>query len=144
MEILQVDHIGIRVADAKRAVAFYRLLGFEVIVEVDFDAVTIMKNAHGVELNLITNGEDVLNGKNILMDVTQKYPGYTHVALQVDSISRALADLERDGIPISQGPVTFGGDDVSVFIRDPDRNVIELRGHKQDLSNIPGLTQYRP
>ena len=66
MEILTVDHIGIRVVDAKRAVEFYRLLGFEVVLEVDFDAVAIMRNAQGVELNLITNGEDLVDGKNIL------------------------------------------------------------------------------
>ena len=41
---------------AKRAVDFYRCWGFEVILEVSFDAVTIMNNAHGVEFNLITNG----------------------------------------------------------------------------------------
>jgi lactoylglutathione lyase len=144
MDILQVDHIGIRVIDAKRAVDFYRRLGFEVVREVDFDAVTIMKNAHGVELNLITNGVDLLGGKNVLMDVTEKHPGYTHVALRVSSIPQTLTELQRHGIAISQGPVTFGGDDVSIFIRDPDRNVIELRGREQDPSRIPGLTRYEP
>ena len=144
MDILQVDHIGIRVADAKRAVAFYRHLGFEVILEVDFDAVTIMKNAHGVELNLITNGQDLLEGKNILMDVPEKYPGYTHVALRVTSIVQVVAELERHNISISQGPVTFGGNEVSVFIRDPDRNVVELRAREQDMTQVPGLTHYQP
>jgi lactoylglutathione lyase len=144
MNILQFDHIGIRVVDAKRAVAFYRLLGFEVVLEVDFDAVIIVQNASGVELNLITNGRDRLEGKNILMDVPEKHPGFTHVALRVDSILRAMAELQRHAIAITQGPVTFGGNEVSVFIRDPDRNVIELRGHEQDLSIVPGLTQYQP
>jgi lactoylglutathione lyase len=144
MNVLQIDHIGIRVVDAKRAVDFYRCLGFEIILEVDFDAVTIMKNPHGVELNLITNGVGPVDGKNILMDVPEKHPGYTHVALQVDSIVETLAELQRNGIAITQGPVTFGGNEVSVFIRDPDRNVIELRGHDQDLAKIPGLTRYQP
>ena len=144
MNILQVDHIGVRVVDAKRAVDFYRRVGFEVILEVDFDAVVIMKNAHGVELNLITNGVGPVDGKNILMDVPEKHPGYTHVALRVDSILETLAELQRHSIAIAQGPVSFGGNDVSVFIRDPDRNVIELRGHDQDLAKIPGLTHYQP
>jgi hypothetical protein len=30
---------------------------------------------------------------------------------------------------------------VAVFIRDPDRNVIELRGHVQDSTKIAGLRQ---
>jgi lactoylglutathione lyase len=144
MQILAVDHIGIRVSDAKRAVAFYRRVGFEIVLEVDFDAVTIMKNAQGIELNLITNGQDLMSGKNILMDVPEKYPGYTHVALRVGSIPEVLQELGREGIAIAQGPVSFGDADVSVFIRDPDRNVIELRGREQDLAEIPGLTHYQP
>ena len=79
-----------------------------------------------------------------LMDVSHKYPGYTHVALQVGSVVQVMTELANHGISITQGPVTFGGNDVSVFIRDPDRNVLELRGHDQDLTAIPGLTQYRP
>ena len=144
MNILQVDHIGIRVVERQRAIDFYRLLGFEVILEVDFDAVVIMKNAHGVEINLIVNGVGPSDGKNILMDVPEKHPGFTHVALRVDSIINTIADLAKFNIAITQGPVTFGGDEVSVFIRDPDRNVIELRSQEKDLSKVPGLTHYRP
>ena len=144
MNILQVDHIGIRVVDAKRAVNFYRGLGFDVILEVDFDAVIIMKNAGGVEINLIVNGIGPIDGKNILMDVPEKHPGFTHVALRVESITKTIDELQRLNIAITQGPVTFGGNEVSVFIRDPDRNVIELRNHEVDLSAIPGLTHYQP
>jgi lactoylglutathione lyase len=144
VNILQVDHIGIRVTDRARAVDFYRRLGFEVILEVDFDAVIIMKNAAGIEINLIVNGVGPIDGKNILMDVAEKHPGFTHVALRVDSIVKSIGELQRLHIAITQGPVTFGGNEVSVFIRDPDRNVIELRNHEADMAAIPGLTHYRP
>ncbi len=130
--------------ETKRAVDFYRRLGFEVILEADFNAVTMMKNAQGVELNLITNGVGPVDDKNILKDVPEKHPGYTHVALRVDSILQTIGELQRHSIAITQVPVTFGDNDVSVFIRDPDRNVIELRGHDQDLAKIPGLTHYQP
>jgi len=144
INIEKVDHIGIRVTNAKRAVDFYALLGFEVIMEVEFDAVVILKNPQGIELNLIVNGVDVTGGKNILMDADDKYPGYTHVALGVESIKDTIDALEHNDIPITQGPVTFGDDHVSVFIRDPDRNVIELRGREQNLSSIAGITFYEP
>ena len=144
MNILQFDHIGIRVTDRKRAIDFYRGLGFEILIEVDFDAVIIMKNASDVEINLIVNGAGPIDGKNILMDVPEKHPGFTHVALRVDSIVKTIGELQRLNIAITQGPVTFGGNEVSVFIRDPDRNVIELRNHEADMSVIPGLTHYQP
>jgi hypothetical protein len=46
-------------------------------------------------------------------------------------------------VAITQGPVKFGEDGgVSVFVRDPDRNVIELRG--PDQAEIEGVTRYVP
>ena len=145
INIKNVDHLGIRVTDAQRALSFYKILGFDLHKEVDFDSVIIVKNPNGVEINFIVNGADVNNGKNILMDVPEKHPGYTHVAFQVDSIITTLEALEENNIIPSQGPVAFGNDGhVSVFIRDPDSNVIELRARLEDESKIPGLVLYDP
>ncbi|MDH3691562.1 MAG: VOC family protein [Gammaproteobacteria bacterium] len=144
IDIERVDHIGIRVTDEDRALAFYRVLGFEVVVKVEFDAVVIIKNKNEVEINLIVNGNNNSDGKNILMDVEDKYPGYTHVALRVDSIRDTIETLKDHNIRITQGPVTFGDGHISIFVRDPDRNVVELRGREQDLSDIEGVTFYEP
>ena len=145
MNISNIDHIGIRGTEKKAALDFYKILGFQLEQEVDFDAVIIMKNKSGVEINLINNGQDISNGKNILMDVPEKHPGFTHVAFGVESVLHVMQVLEKNNIPISQGPVSFGRDGhVSIFIRDPDRNTIELRGRVEDESKIPGLTFYDP
>ena len=145
MNISNIDHIGIRITEKRAALDFYEILGFQLEQEVDFDAVIIMKNKSGVEINLINNGQDISNGKNILMDVPEKHPGFTHVAFSVESVLHVMEVLEKNSIPISQGPVTFGRDGhVSIFIRDPDRNTIELRGRVEDESKIPGLTFYDP
>jgi lactoylglutathione lyase len=145
IDVRAVDHIGIRVADADRAMKFYALLGFELLYRVPYDAVTIIRNKDGVEINLIHNANDANNGRNILMDVPQKYAGYTHVAFRVASINRTMKVLADNGIVITQGPVTFGDDgNVSVFVRDPDRNVIELRGRQEDVSTIAGAKPYVP
>jgi lactoylglutathione lyase len=145
INIEQVDHIGIRVRDFDRALAFYGVLGFDLHHKVDYDAVAIIRNPHGVEINLILNANSGDPAKNILMDVTEKYAGYTHVALRVGSVADTIATLNANNIVITQGPVSFGADGhVSVFIRDPDRNVIELRGRAEDLSKLPGVRHYEP
>ena len=145
IEIAAVDHIGVRVRDLERAMQFYALLGFEVEHKATNDAVAVVRNAQGVELNLVYNANADGGGKNILMDVGEKYPGYTHVALRVTSIKSTIETLRAHGVRITQGPVSFGRDGhVSVFVRDPDLNVIELRGRNEDLSSIGGVVQYVP
>ncbi len=145
IDIEQVDHIGIRVAELDRAMSFYQVLGFKLVHEDTNDAVAIIKNSRDVEINLIYNANDDNGGDNILMDVANKYPGYTHVALRVSSIKAAMEALAENDIAITQGPVSFGLDgNVSLFVRDPDRNVVELRGREEDLSSIGGAVEYVP
>ncbi len=145
IEIERVDHVGIRVADAERAIAFYGLLGFEVHHRSKLDDVIIIRNADDVELNLICNADNANDGNNILMDVGDKFPGLTHLALRVASLRATIETLAEHDIAITQGPVAFeAGGHVSVFVRDPDRNVLELRGRDEDLSGLPGVTVYRP
>ena len=137
--------IGIVVRDSAAALKFYGALGFEVMTRVEFDAVIVIKNKNDVELNLVCNGVDNTDGKNILMDVPEKHTGITHLALRVTDIKATIAALADNDITITQGPVTFGKDGhVSVFVRDPDRNVIELRGRMQDEDSIEGLEFYDP
>ena len=139
-----VDHIGIRVAELERAMAFYALFGFVAEHRATNDAVVVMRNG-GVEINLIYNANNDNGGRNILLDVPDKYPGYTHVAFRVASIAAAIRMLREHRIAITQGPVSFGRDGhVSVFLRDPDRNVIELRGREEDLSALGGIERYEP
>jgi lactoylglutathione lyase len=145
IDIHTVDHIGIRVADLDRAMAFYSLFGFVAEHRAKNDAVVVMKNRHNVEINLVYNADIDNGGRNILMDVAEKYPGYTHVAFRVGSIADTVALLREKKIKITQGPVSFGlSGHVSVFLRDPDRNVIELRGREEDLSKIGGVEVYEP
>ena len=128
IEIVAVSHIGIRVIDAPRSEAFYAKLGFGLVWRATGgEPVVILKNAAGVEINLIVNADASLDGKNVLMDGdVLKAPGYTHVALAVPSIDEAIEHLREQGIPLSGGPMKLG-DGTSLFIRDPDRNVVELR-----------------
>ena len=144
IDIERVDHVGVRVADADRAIKFYELLGFEVHHRSNLDTVIIIRNRADVELNLICNANNANDGNNILMDVDDKFSGLTHLALRVASIKSTIETLNAHDITITQGPVAFEADGhVSVFVRDPDRNVLELRGREEDLTGLPGVTVYR-
>jgi lactoylglutathione lyase len=126
LNLRRVDHLGLRITDRSRSLAFYQKLGFELVEEHEAGAVLILRNAAGIEVNFIVNGAALEGNKNVLMDVPEKHPGYTHVALGVDSIEEAIATLGKLGIELSGGPMKLG-DGTSCFIRDPDANVIEVR-----------------
>ena len=123
--IEKVDHIGIRVSDKSVSIAFYERLGFRTLSDTGFEKghPIIMQHPSGVVLNLL-GPADTPNDKNILMDTDEKYPGITHVSFKVGSIDAARQFLAGNDIPLS-GQFSFK-DLRAVFIRDPDRNVIEL------------------
>ncbi len=134
LTIEKFDHVGIRISDKAASIAFYQTLGFDLIADAGFERghPIIMRNkASGVTINLLgpsTSSE----GTNVLMDLPEKHPGYTHMALRVASMENTKAFLQEEGIPIT-GSFSFGGL-TAVFIRDPDRNVIELDEFRGDES----------
>ena len=136
LEIESVNHVGIRVADKDRSIAFYEGLGFGLQQDAGFTEghPVIMKHACGVVVNLLgpaTSNRD----ENVLMDLADKPPGYTHVALTVSSLEHARSFLAEQAIEIT-GSFSFGGMS-AVFIRDPDRNVIELDAYETAGSEDP-------
>jgi lactoylglutathione lyase len=60
------------------------------------------------------------------MDVPEKHPGITHVALSCPDVASARNVLEAAGFPIRDGPVRFPTGAQAIFVRDPDGNVLEL------------------
>ena len=125
-EITGINHVGIRVANLAKARRFYEQLGFVFIVgPIGPEPVAIMQHPSGVNVNFILNA-DSKSTENILMDVDVKYPGYTHMALNVNDIKAVQEKIEGLGIEITEGPVTLPDGGVMFFIRDQDKNVIEF------------------
>ncbi len=125
MDITGYEHVGIRVSDRDEALAFYALLGFALEQELPEHDALILGTAGGVKINLIANGTRRPGGANILMDETAKHPGVTHPAFVVASLDDTMAELERVGIPVTEGPVQLEGRRIC-FVRDPDGNVVEF------------------
>ena len=124
--IAGIAHIGIRVHDLERSVAFYQLLGFaKTAGPIGPEPVAILDHPSGVEINLVLNAPKA-EEPNILMDVPEKHPGITHFALSCPDILGAKEKLEAAGHPLSGEPIRFETGAQAIFVRDPDRNVIEL------------------
>ena len=124
--ITGIAHVGIRVHALDHARAFYEFLGFNFVTgPIGPEPVAIMSHPSGIEINFILNASDT-SLQNVLMDVEEKYSGYTHIALSVKSVSEVQLALKKAGITITEGPIRFPGGSTSIFIRDPDRNVIEF------------------
>lgn len=121
--ITAYDHVGIRVTDRARALAFYADLGFVIDPDYSNDDVAEIINAAGIRINLIFNG--VPRGNNILLDEPSKHPGYTHAAFIVDRLGDILAWAAERGVVITEGPVDWGRR-TTCFLRDPDGNVLEF------------------
>ena len=124
--VKRINHVGIRVSDLKTTRDFYEQLGFRFLAgPLGPEPVAIMEHPCGVNLNFILNAT-VQPGENILMDTDQKHPGYTHMALEVDDINEIQEQLQELGIAITEGPICTERGSMLLFIRDPDRNVIEF------------------
>jgi len=131
LNIRSVNHVGIRIRDKARSVSFYTKLGFEQTTDAGFEQGhrIILKHPSGVVLNLLGPANSALEN-NVLMDIDEKHTGITHVAVTVASLQDTKAFLESNSIELT-GSFSFGGMS-AVFIRDPDRNVIELDSYGPD------------
>ncbi|CUK17111.1 methylmalonyl-CoA epimerase [Ruegeria denitrificans] len=127
LDIKNFDHIGIRISNRDASVAFYELLGFELIADGGFDKghPLVMLHPSGININLL-GPATAKAGENVLMDDTEKYPGITHLAVKVKDAEATEAFVAENRIAIT-GRREFRGTK-TIFIRDPDRNVLELVG----------------
>lgn len=125
-QISRINHVGLRVRDLEVSRAFYGKLGFEFIVgPIGPEPVAVVEHPSGVNINFILNASSDISTGNVLMDLPEKHPGFTHIALEIDDREAVLRQLEDLRIPVT-GTVELDDGTVFFFIRDPDGNVIEF------------------
>ncbi len=127
LDIANFDHIGIRISDREKSVKFYELLGFKLLADGGYEQghPLVMLHPSGININLL-GPATARAGENVLMDEKKKYPGITHLALKMKDAEATEKFVTDNGIKIT-GRREFRGTS-TIFIRDPDRNVLELVG----------------
>jgi catechol 2,3-dioxygenase-like lactoylglutathione lyase family enzyme len=127
MGVCALDHIVLNVADTERALAFYTgQLGLSAerveawrSGKAPFPSLRISESTI---IDLVAGPNEAAGTRNNL----------AHFCLVTDSADLAAAtqQLAAAGVPIEEGPaVRFGarGNALSIYFRDPDDNLIELR-----------------
>ena len=122
MRVQAIDHIVLTVASIERTAAFYRrVLGME--------HVTFGPNNRSA----LRFGHQKINlhegGHEFEPRAARPWPGSADVCFLVDDLAEAEAHLRSCGVDIVAGPgprAGAQGEIRSVYVRDPDGNLIEL------------------
>jgi lactoylglutathione lyase len=115
-------HVGLRVADLDRSLAFYTALGYEVVGEVpetDLGHLTMIKlpGDEFVAVELVHEPDGPTVGGNRL----------SHLVVQVESMDVTLSELAARGLDAEAPTSPDGSEDFrTTWIVDPDGNRIEL------------------
>jgi catechol 2,3-dioxygenase-like lactoylglutathione lyase family enzyme len=122
VRIARLDHLVLTVADVERTVAWYaRVLGMEPVT-------------FGDGRRALRFGEQQLNlhssGAEVAPHAAHPAPGSADLCLiSAVPLDEVIAELAGAGVPIELGPVERTGATGairSVYVRDPDGNLVEL------------------
>jgi catechol 2,3-dioxygenase-like lactoylglutathione lyase family enzyme len=133
IEIRGIDHVVLRVADLERSLCFYRdALGCP--VERRVDALGLIQLRAGSALIDLVPLDGPL-GRAGGAGPGEEGRNLDHVALQLAAFDPEAVSAHLRGHGIDPGEVAdrYGaeGDGPSLYIRDPDGNVVELKGPGQ-------------
>ena len=124
--VTALDHLVLTVSDQDRSAAFYtRMLGMEAEIFRPADGSTRMALKFGAQkINLHVAGREFDPKARVPM------PGSADLCfLSGVPLADWMAHFEKAGVPVEQGPVARTGATgpiISVYIRDPDGNLIEI------------------
>jgi glyoxylase I family protein len=130
-EVQRIDHVVLRVADLNRSIEFYRrLLGCTVLKENPERGLVHLKAGASV-IDLVSIEGPI--GKQGGAAPGEEGRNMDHLCLRIEPFieHEVLAHLERHDVPRSSvAKLQFGaeGDGPAVYFKDPDGNIIELKG----------------
>jgi catechol 2,3-dioxygenase-like lactoylglutathione lyase family enzyme len=125
MHVNRLDHLVLTVADIDKTIDFYqRVLGMR---DITFGAGRRALAFGTSKINLH------LAGHELEPKAARPTPGSADLCLIVeDSPEEILAQLREAGVPVEEGPVDRTGATGpirSIYLRDPDANLIELSSY---------------
>ncbi len=113
-------HLGLRVADLERSLAFYEAVGFEVVGSVTGTSLG--------DLTMLKLPDDEFVTLELVSDPpSDRRPGLSHLVVSVESAAATVAALASKGIDTAPPETRTESDGIrTASITDPDGNSIEL------------------
>ena len=127
MKINKIDHLVLTVKDIEKSCSFYtKMLGMEAV-------------NFGQGRKAVAFGDQKINfhqvGNEIEPKALQPTPGSGDLCFITESpLSEVISHLQSCGVEIIEGPVKRSGAAgplISVYIRDPDQNLIEIAAYSK-------------
>jgi glyoxylase I family protein len=119
--LFKLEHIGLPAHDPQALREWYaRTLGAEVVFS-NRKAPAFLLELPGGAMIEIYAGELTLPETS-----NNKLNGWRHVALRVDSLAGAQAELERRGVRFTESVKPAGGGGSVLFFQDPEGNLLHL------------------
>lgn len=130
LRVLGLDHVVFRVADMDRAIRFYRdVLGCPVERRLDALGLVQLRAGHSL-VDLV--GLDSPLGKAGGAGPAEEGRNVDHVCVRIDPFDEAALreHLAAHGVEPGEVGDRYGADGTgpSMYVRDPDGNVVELKG----------------
>jgi len=127
----RVEHIGLSARDPAALKDWYvRMLGAEVVFANDPAKPAFLLSLPGRVLLEIYSGEF-----SVPQTSNNQLNGWRHLALRVDSVAAAKAELEKQGVQFTEQVKPAGGGGSVLFFQDPEGNLLHLVERQAD-SNI--------
>jgi glyoxylase I family protein len=128
----RVEHLGLPARDPVALKDWYaRILGAKVVFSNDRMPPTVLLALPGQVMLEIYGGD-----RSLPETSNNKLSGWRHVALRVDSISAAKAELEQRGLKFTEEIKPASGGGRVLFFQDPEGNLLHLVERPAD-SSIP-------